>query len=104
MTNSGYNLYANNACWSTSDGTSQIIGAMTWLQAPRITGGYVPTMPFANGSPPVDRGDDAHCAAYDARGLPRPLDGNLDGISRCDIGAVEHSYIDRIFRNGFQAG
>lgn len=104
MTNSGYNLYANNACWSTSDGTSQIIGAMTWLQAPRITGGYVPTMPFANGSPPVDRGDDAHCAAYDARGLPRPLDGNLDGLSHCDIGAVEHSYIDLIFRNGFQAG
>ncbi len=104
MTNSGYNLYANNACWSGSDGSSQIIGPMTWLQAPRITGGYVPTMPFANGSPPVDRGDDAHCAAYDARGIPRPLDGNLDGVSRCDIGALEHSYIDLVFRNGFQAG
>lgn len=102
MQNSGHNLYANDACWPTGDGTSQIIGAMPWLQAPRMTGGYVPTMMYTNGSPAVDRGDDAQCPAYDARGIVRPLDGDLDGSSRCDIGAVEHSYINLIFRNGFQ--
>ena len=102
MQNSGYNLYANGACWPTADGTSQIVGAMPWLQAPRMTGGYVPTMMYANDSPAVDRGDDTHCPAYDARGVVRPLDGDIDGASRCDIGAVEHSYINLIFRNGFQ--
>lgn len=102
--NSGYNLYANDACWTTSDGTSQIVGAMPWLQAPRMTGGYVPTMIYTNSSPPVDSGSDAQCPSYDARGVVRPLDGNLDGTSRCDIGAVEHSYINLIFRNGFQPG
>jgi len=104
MTNSGYNIYANDPCWTTVDGTSQVIGAMPWLQAPRVTGGYVPTMSYTNGSPPVDSGDDLHCAPYDARGIPRPLDGDIDGTSRCDIGAVEHGYIDVIFRGRFEAG
>ncbi len=40
-------------------------------------------------SPAVDAGDPALCAEADQRGQTRPRDGNGDGVSICDIGAVE---------------
>ncbi|MEE4330188.1 MAG: choice-of-anchor Q domain-containing protein, partial [Wenzhouxiangella sp.] len=52
-------------------------------------------------SPLVDAFNDSSCLATDARGLTRPRDGNDDGISWCDIGAVERRG-NRIFRDRFE--
>jgi CSLREA domain-containing protein len=42
--------------------------------------------------PPIVPGN-YPCAANDQRGIARPQDGNGDGTSRCDIGAVEGSAV-----------
>lgn len=48
---------------------------------------------LAAGSPCVDAGTDAHpelLAEKDLAGIPRVLDGNLDGLSKPDMGAYEN--------------
>lgn len=41
------------------------------------------------------------CPSIDIRGTSRPVDGNGDGLARCDIGAFEHP-AETLFRNGFE--
>jgi hypothetical protein len=36
-------------------------------------------------------GNGATCPAFDERGVRRPVDGNGDGIAKCDIGALERT-------------
>src|SRR5258706_2694195 len=52
-------------------------------------GGPTRTRALLAGSPALDAGDNATCAATDQRGYTRPLDGNVDSIVTCDIGAYE---------------
>jgi predicted outer membrane repeat protein len=59
-------------------------------------GGPTLTSALAPGSPLMDAGDPAGCAApgggllaTDQRGYGRHVDGNHDGVVRCDIGAFE---------------
>ena len=100
---SSHNLYSDAACpLPTADPSSLVTGPMSWLGAPKNLGGSVLVMPPAYGSPAIDSGEDARCALYDARGVVRPLDGDGDGAAHCDVGALESSYVDRIFRNGFE--
>jgi hypothetical protein len=52
-------------------------------------------------SPLIDAFDDSSCLPTDARGLPRPMDGNDDSIAACDIGAAERR-APAVFRDGFE--
>ena len=56
------------------------------------------------GSPLIDSGSNADCLASDQRGILRPQDGDLNGTSICDKGAVElnGAEADFVFRNGFE--
>jgi|GEM_PF-1626633 len=49
----------------------------------------------------IDRGA-ATCGATDQRGVQRPLDGDDDGQSACDAGAVEVGDADVLFIDGFE--
>lgn len=42
-------------------------------------------------SPAIDAGNNDECPETDQLGMPRPVDGNNDGIATCDIGSIEFS-------------
>ena len=52
-------------------------------------GGRSPTLLPLTGSPAIDTGDPLSCPEDDQRGFPRPRDGDGNGSSICDVGAVE---------------
>lgn len=100
----GRNAYSDGGCDFSAETASLFeLGAMSFFQPPAMTGGEVLTMRPVHTSPVVDYGPAGEpCPAlYDARGIPRPLDGNGDSITACDIGAVEASFPNLIFANGF---
>jgi len=52
-------------------------------------GGPTLTHALLPGSAAIDAGDNTNCPATDQRGVSRPLDGDGDTVTACDIGAFE---------------
>jgi len=105
ITSQGFNLIGNdNDCANYVPGTGDQIGTVAGPINPQLgpladNGGPTQThLPLA-GSRAIDLANPAGCFSNDAnngaplasdqRSLARPLDGDVDGDVRCDVGAVE---------------
>lgn len=93
----GYNLIESvTGCTVGNIATGNLIGVDPQLGPLQDNGGPTKTQAPLAGSPVIDAGNTASvgsnqnaCVKADQRGVSRPRDGNGDGTSRCDIGAVE---------------
>jgi hypothetical protein len=93
-----------NSCFVSVAGnliSAQFPGNHFGLQAPAMNGGYVPTLDITAGSPAIDNGSFTLCPTFDARGVARPYDGDVNGVAICDVGAVEFRPV-QLFGNGFE--
>jgi hypothetical protein len=92
----GYNLIGDDTGCSFTPSTGDIVGTTESPVDPLISslndnGGTTLTIGLLPDSPSIDAGnpDGESCEATDQRGIGRPIDGNKDGTSVCDIGAYE---------------
>jgi CSLREA domain-containing protein len=83
----GHNLDTDATCAFGGPGDLNKVSAL--LGTLQNNGGPTWTHALQSGSPAIDAGDDAACPQTDQRGLPRPVDGDGDGVASCDIGAFE---------------
>ena len=82
----GHNLEDGEYCNFSSTGDLSGLDALLFLSS--TPSGAIIYLPMPT-SPAIDTGSNASCPETDQRGISRPVDGNNDGSSICDIGAVE---------------
>ena len=94
ITSGGYNLAEDDTCGLLATGDQQSADAKLGLL--QDYGGLTETMALGWGSPAIDAGSPATpgtgggaCESLDQREWVRPIDADLDGTARCDIGAYE---------------
>jgi len=99
-TSIAYSLLGDNSChaFPTPDnliGVDPKLGGLSYKGVPDLVArlfliGATRVLPLLPGSPAIDSAGDAYCIPYDQVGNPRPIDGNGDGVPRCDMGAYEY--------------
>jgi hypothetical protein len=91
LTSQGYNLSSDNSCASSftapgdRNNTNPLLGALA------DNGGSTQTHALQAGSPAIDAGTNTGCPSADQRGVTRPLDGDGNSTTICDIGAFEYN-------------
>jgi hypothetical protein len=93
----GFNLIEHvGGCSIGGDATGNVVGLSPGLGPLASNGGPTQTHALLLGSPAIDRGSPAApgsgggaCEPKDQRGVDRPADGDGNGVSVCDVGAVE---------------
>jgi hypothetical protein len=88
FSSSGHNLESASSCNLTE--TTDQTGVDPLLATLADNGGPTPTHALGAGSPAIDSGAPG-CDPVDQRGEARPVDGDLDGSIRCDVGAYERT-------------
>ncbi|MEX0800814.1 MAG: sialidase family protein, partial [Dehalococcoidia bacterium] len=84
----GHNIYVAFSSSCVPSHPTDVVVDDPLLHRVEGADGRLTLQPFA-GSPAIDAGDDSACPPVDQLALPRPRDGNGDGVAVCDIGAVE---------------
>jgi hypothetical protein len=92
LTSLGYNLFGEGG-GCPAGGSDLVISPSlvfsTVLGPLGDHGGQTETYNLLHGSPAIDAANPDDCLTVDQRGRARPVDGDLDGTARCDIGAFE---------------
>jgi hypothetical protein len=91
VTSLGNNLATGTTCIVANPATADVV-ADPLLNPLALNGAaFLTTHATLAGSPAIDTGSATGCPATDARGVARPVDGNipLDGVATCDKGAFE---------------
>lgn len=89
----GHNIDSDDTCIFRAPGDlSNRIPLLLPLGFERGNSLPPPTHALHPFSPAIDRGAGNFCSAQDERAQPRFVDGNGDGLMRCDIGAVEYQW------------
>ncbi len=96
ITSSGYNIIGDSANCSLTSTAGDQIDVNPKIGPLQDNGGSTLTHFIYQESPAMDAGNPAGCLDHngnaitsDQRGVTRPLDGNTDGTTICDIGAYE---------------